>query len=498
MITFDEYRRHDGIGLAQKIAAGDFSREEVLQAALARLDAVNPGLNLLAQDLRSHAQAQLKQPISGGVLAGVPLLLKDLLADMQGVATGCASPLLLGIKAQQDSDLTAAYRQAGMVLFGKTTSPEWGLMPYTESVLHGITRNPWHVEHTPGGSSGGAAAAVAAQVVPIAHGGDGGGSIRIPAANCGVFGLKPSRGRVSMGPLLVDAWQGMVCEHVLTRSVRDSAAMLDIAAAAPQTARLYHCPPQATSFLDCLQQPLPRLRIAVTDTPWLSGDVAAPIRAAHADTVALLQSLGHEVTEARPAFADAETLGRAMLVAVAGETAKIKRQLQAALGRKISHRDVEAATWSLIVYGEHISAGEAFWARDVINAQMRIAAQFHQQYDVLCTPVLPRLTPKVGELAPSAKEEKASRIMLGSLKLGFLMKNNPVVDRNSRQSLAYIGFTAPFNITGQPAMSVPLYWHEHLPVGSQFAAAHGREDVLLQLAHKLEQARPWFNRNPDL
>lgn len=496
-MNFEEYRRFDGIALAQKIASGELDRAEVLAAALARLDTVNPSLNLLTQDLRTHAQQQLSQAGGHGSLSGVPLLLKDLLADMKGVATSGACRALVNRPAAQDSDLTAAYRRAGLVFLGKTTLPEWGLMPYTESRQFGISRNPWDLAYTPGGSSGGAAAAVAAQVVPIAHGGDGGGSIRIPSANCGVFGLKPSRGRVGVGPSLVESWQGMVSEHAITRSVRDSAAMLDIAAAACRGVRLYHCPPPTSSFLGSLQQALPRLRIAVTATPWLGGDVSAPIQAAHQDTVALLQSLGHEVEEARPAFADADVLNRAIMVVVAGEAAKIRRQLQEMLGRKVNHTDVEPSTWALIVYGEHIGAGEAYWARDVINAQARIGAEFHQTYDVLCTPTLPRLTPKVGELAPSSTEEKASSIMLGSLKMGFLMKNNPAIERNSRRSLAYIGFTVPFNMTGQPAMSVPLYWHnDHLPVGSQFAAAHGNEALLLQLAHELEQARPWFDRNP--
>lgn len=498
-MDFEDFRRCDGMALAKLMATGQVSRQEVLQAALDRLDAVNPRLNILAQDLRHLASTQLNMPLGNGPLAGVPLLLKDLLANMAGVPTSSASQVLAHISATEDSDLTAAYRRAGLVMFGKTTLPEWGLMPYTESALFGTSRNPWDSSRTPGGSSGGAAAAVAAHILPIAHGGDGGGSIRIPASNCGVFGLKPSRGRVGMGPLLVDAWQGMVCEHVLTRSVRDSAAMLDIAASAPQSVRLYHCPEAPISFLAGLDQPLARLNIAVTDTPWLGGDVDEAVKAAHQDCVALLQSLGHHVEAARPAFSDPALLGRAMLVAVAGETAKIKRQLQTLLQRKITHEDVEPATWALIVYGEQISAGEAFWARDLINAQARIAADFHAHYDVLCTPVLPQLTPLVGTLAPSAREQKASRILLGKLKLGFLMKNNPVVDRNSRKSLEYIGFTAPFNMTGQPAMSVPLYWHQDtLPIGSQFVAQHGAEGLLLQLAQELEQARPWFDRRAPL
>ncbi|MCP2041463.1 amidase [Neisseria sp. HSC-16F19] len=492
-----EYRRHDATALAQLIARGEVSREEVLQAALARLDEVNPQLNLLAQDLR-HTLAQ--QSHSSGPFAGVPFLLKDLLADMRGIATGSGNRLLATLPAAADSDMVTAYRRAGLVIIGKTTVPEWGLNPYTESEHYGLTRNPWHAGHTPGGSSGGAAAAVAAQVVPAAHGGDGGGSIRIPAANCGVFGLKPSRGRSSIGPVYTDSWQGLVAEHVLTRSVRDSAALLDIAAAAPYSKPpLYHCPTPPLSFSGSLQQPLPRLSIAVCDTPWLGGEVAPAVRAAHADTVALLQSLGHNVESARPAFAPPEILARAMMVLIAGEAAKTAQQLQQRIGRRLRHDDVEAATWVLIVRGRQLSAGEAYWARDVVLEQAHIAAEFHRRHAVLCTPVLPQLPPAVGGLALPPMQQQLTRWLFGRLHLGVLARNNPIIENQALRLMQHIGFTVPFNMSGQPAMSVPLYWHENtLPVGSQFVAAHGQEALLLQLAQELEQARPWFHRTPPL
>lgn len=492
-----EYRRHDAIGLAQLMATGQVSRAEVLQAALARLDEVNPQLNFLAQDLR-HTLTEGAQ--RQGPLAGVPFLLKDLLADMRHIATGSGNRLLATLPAEADSDLVAAYRRAGLVIIGKTALPEWGLNPYTESEHYGITHNPWHPQHTPGGSSGGAAVAVAAHVVPAAHGGDGGGSIRIPAAHCGIFGLKPSRGRISMGPVYTDSWQGLVCEHVLTRSVRDSAALLDIAAAAPHSKpQLYHCPPPTQSFSGSLQAPLPRLRIAVCDTPWLGGEVAAAVRAAHADTVALLQSLGHEVESARPAFAPPAQLARATWVLIAGEAAKTARLVQQRIGRPLRHTDVEAATWVLIVRGRQLSAGEAYWARELALEQAHIAAQFHRRYPVLCTPVLPQLPPKVGELALPPLQQQLTRWLFGYLHLHWLARHNPVIETQARRLMQHIGFTMPFNMSGQPAMSVPLYWHENtLPVGSQFVAAHGQEALLLQLARELEQARPWFDRSPPL
>ena len=494
-MQFEEYRQYDAVGLAALVRNKEVHADELLAAALARLDEVNPKLNLLAQDWRGRAAAW--QTPADAPLAGVPFLLKDLLAEWQGVPTLSGSPLMRDYLPPRNSYLVDAYERAGLRVFGKTTTPEWGLMPYTESALYGITRNPWDVARISGGSSGGSAAAVAAGVVPVAHGGDGGGSIRLPAHNCGLFGLKPSRGRVDSGPLVLDAWQGMVCEHVLTRSVRDSALMLDIAAQT-QAHSIYACAP-APSFSDGLKQPLGRLKIAYWSAPWLGGEVDAPTRQAFEHTLKLLADAGHELAEAAPEFADAETLGRAMVVLVAGETAHTRLRLEKVFGKKITYRDVEPSTWALMTYGNQISAAEAYQARDVLLAQGRAAAAFHQQFDVLVTPVCPRITPITGELAPPAEQQRISSLLLGKMNLGWLMKNNPLIEKQSRQALEYIGFTAPFNMSGQPAMSVPLYRHEQrLPVGTQFVAAHGNEQLLLQLAAQLEQQQPWAQHYPPL
>ncbi|MFV2029091.1 amidase [Neisseria sp. S1] len=495
-MQFEEYRRYDAIGLAELVRRGEVSADELLQTALARLDSVNPSLNLLAQDWRGKAYAW-QCADSNTPLAGVPFLLKDLMADWQGVPTLSGNPLMKQRIPQADSHLTAAYQCAGLRIFGKTTTPEWGLLPYTESAIYGVTRNPWDTERTPGGSSGGSAAAVAAGIVPVAHGGDGGGSIRLPAHNCGLFGLKPSRGRVDSGPLIREAWQGMVCEHVLTRSVRDSALMLDIAAQT-QHHSIYACPP-AQSFSDGIKQPLRRLKIAYWRKPWLGGEVEAAVGQAFEYSLKLLADAGHNLEEAAPDFADAEQLGRAMLIVLAGELAHLQLQLAQQLGRKISYQDMEPSTWALMTYGKQLSAAEAYWARDLLLAQAVAAERFHRDYDVQVTPVCPRLTPFVGELAPSESEQRISSLLLGKLGLGRLLKNNPLIERESRKALAYVGFTVPFNMSGQPAMSVPLYWHEdHLPVGTQFAAAHGQEQLLLQLAAELESINPWAQRVPPL
>lgn len=503
-MDYTEYRRYDALGLAELIRRREVSADEVLDAALARLDAVNPRLNLLAHDLRGHVRntPYPEAGREGAPFAGVPFLLKDLLADWADTPTWSGSAMMRHYRAAADSDLSAAYRAAGLRVFGKTTLPEWGLMPYTESVLHGATRNPWHSAYTSGGSSGGAAAAVAAGVVPMAHGGDGGGSIRLPAHNCGLFGLKPSRGRSSSGPRLADSWQGMVCEHVISRSVRDSAAMLDIADST-RGGSLYACPPPPVGGFAAVvartaaaPDAAPRRRIAYWLNPWLGGLTDDACRAAAEHSLSLLAAAGHSVEEAAPAFASAETLGRAMLVLLAGETAKLFYHAPALIGRPLHWRDVEPATWALIVQGRHLEAAELAWARDTVLAQRNAAEAFFRRYDALLTPVCPRTTPKIGELAPPPAQLKISSLLLGYLKLSRLMKNNPVVERQSIRALQYVGFTAPFNMSGSPAASLPLFWHDGLPVGTQLAAAHGREDILLQLAAELEQIQPWAEREP--
>ncbi len=496
-MNFSEYRRYDAVGLAGLIRRREVSADEVLHAALSRLDEVNPKLNLSAHDLRQRAFAwQRPSENHDAPLAGVPFLLKDLLADWQGAPTWSGSRMMSDYIANENSALTQAYLDAGLRIFGKTTTPEWGAYAVTEGELYGITRNPWDLDYTAGGSSGGSAAAVAAGVVPAAHGGDGGGSIRLPAHNCGVFGLKPSRGRSSFAPSLSEAWQGLVCQHVLTRSVRDSAVLLDIAAqTAPQG--LYACLKPAESFSDGLKRETGRLKIAFWQRPWFGGDNDAGTQAAFAHSLKLLAGAGHELEEASPGFTEPETLNRAMRVLVMGETAKLY-YLWRDMGLKLHHSLLEPATWALIVQGRQISAGEMAWARDVMLAQDRAAQAFFARYDVLATPVCPRTTPKIGEMMPSPAQQKLIRLLFGRLRLGWLLKHNPFVEKEAAKTLQYIGYTAPFNMSGNPAASVPLYEHQGLPVGTQLAAAHGREDLLLRLAAQLERIQPWADKMPPV
>ena len=491
-MNFQDYIRYDAVGLAELIRKKEVSADEVLQAALNRLDEVNPKLNLLAHDLRERAAAwQGSSENADTPLAGVPFLLKDLLADWEGAPTWSGSRMMQHYIAKQNSDLTQAYLDAGLRVFGKTTTPEWGAYAVTETEIYGITRNPWHLDYTAGGSSGGAAAAVASGVVPAAHGSDGGGSIRLPAHNCGVFGLKPTRGRSSYAPNASEAWQGLVCDHVLTRSVRDSAVLLDIAAQT-QARALYACPPPPENgFADCLKQETGRLKIAFWKQAWFGGGNDEGTEAAFVHSLKLMQDAGHELEEATPDFAPPEQLNRAARIIVMGETAKLFYQYQYETGQKLPHRLLEPTTWAMIVQGRQISAGEMAWARDVMLAQERAAKAFFTRYDVLMTPVCPRTTPKIGEMMPPPAAQKAMRLLFGTLRLGFLLKNNPFLEKEATAALQYVGYTSPLNMSGNPAMSVPLYRHNGLPVGTQFAAAHGREDTLLSLAAQLEQIQPW-------
>lgn len=499
MSTLPEYDQLDGIALAQLIRSGQISRAEALTACMERIAAANPALNAVVRLMPEVAAAQIAAPLPDGPLAGVPVLLKDLLADVAGQPTSNGSRLFANYVPQQDAEIVRRYRQAGLVFAGKTATPEFGLLPVTEAEVFGPTRNPWDLQRTPGGSSGGAAAAVASGMVAIAHGGDGGGSIRIPASNCGLFGLKPSRGRSPFGPLLSEGWQGMVEQHALTRSVRDSAAMLDILCSADDANTVYTCARPGQSFLSALQTPGPRLRIAVCEQPFLGGTLDADNRAALQHSVALLQGLGHQVASARPALASAEQMQRAMLVMIAGELAALVRNAPQIIGRKAHWRDMEIDSWVMARYGELLSAGEFAWMRDFILAQGRIMHAFHADYDVLLTPVVNQLPAPVGSLATTPAQRHISRLLIGQFGWDWPLRASSLVEQESRRVMEYLGWTIPFNMSGQPAVSVPLYWNaQNIPVGTHLVARHGAESTLLQLSAELEQAQPWSQRRPPV
>jgi amidase len=428
----------------------------------------------------------------------VPFLLKDLHAAYAGVPTRSGTRFLEGWRPARHSELVRRALAAGVIVLGKTNTPELGLLPVTEPRVFGPTRNPWDLARTPGGSSGGTAAAVAARVVPMAGGGDGGGSIRIPAACCGLFGLKPSRGRTPVGPEVAEAWQGLAVEHVLTRSVRDSAAMLD-ATAGPDRGAWHQAPPPARRFLDEVGAPPGRLRIAWSAEPYLPATVDPECRAALEDAVGLLADLGHECVESRPIL-DGVAFAKAFLTVLGGEVWAEIRAAEAKVGRRAGWGDFENETWAMRLLGRTFSAGEyAAACRELKLTGQRVAGFMEEAgIDILLSPTLARPPIPLGTLLPRGAEASV-RDVLVRLGLGGLLRALGALDRAAAQAFAFIPYTPVFNATGQPSMSVPLHWTRHgLPIGVMFTGRYGDDALMLRLAAQLEAARPWKDRTPPI
>jgi amidase len=382
-----------------------------------------------------------------------------------------------------------------VVILGKSNTPEFGLTPYTEPDTFGPVRNPWDLTRTTGGSSGGSAAAVAARIVPIASGGDGGGSIRIPASACGVFGLKPTRGRTPIGPVLGEAWHGFAIEHVLTRSVRDSAAMLDATHGADVGAP-YYAPPQASPFLNEVSTHPGKLRIAFTSKPFLGENVHADVLKGLQATVSLLKELGHEVVEASPQI-DREAFSLAFVTILAAETRADIEEAARFVGRKVSVKDFDPATFGLGMLGKAMSAEEYASASRYLQTSARGIARFFEDYDLLLTPTLAQPPVMIGSLLPTASEKMLINL-IGSFDGGGLLKMMGIAKLLAAKTFEFIPWTPVFNVTGQPAMSVPLYWNaENLPIGMHFVGKFGDEATLFRLAGQLEQACPWANKVPQ-
>jgi amidase len=469
-----EYATFDGLGLAELVQRREVTPEELVRTALSAIEAVNPALNAVIQVLDTGSTLQKGLP--QGPFTGVPFLLKDLVLHMAGVPTDLGCRLFRGVVFPHDTTLMARYRQAGVVALGRTNTPELGFNASTEPVLHGPTHNPWHPEFSPGGSSGGSAAAVSAGIVPVAYGNDGAGSIRIPASLCGLFGLKPTRGRTPAGPDVADGLNGLGVEHVLSRSVRDSAAMLD-ATLGPDVGDPYTITPPERPYLEEVGREPGRLRIAFARAS-ASGAVADPECVAAVESAAkLCQELGHEVVEAPPRY-NLEAAEHALSVIWSSATAGWVDGLSGMMGRKPGPEVLEASIWATVEHGRGVKAVELQRAFAIMNHISRELGRFFTGYDVLITPTLP--------VAP--------------YRLGVLNANAPTtVHEWVKRAFSYCAFTAPFNLTGQPAMSVPLHWSaQGLPVGVQFAGRFGDEATLFRLAGQLERARPWARRTPPI
>lgn len=495
MASFPEYESHDATALAELIRKGELSAREVVEAAIERIEAHNPAINAVVSRCfdRARAQAEAVEQLPDGPFRGVPFVLKDLKALDAGQPVSNGSRLFAGHAASADDELVRRFKAAGLIVCGRTNTPEFGILGVTEPELHGPTRNPWDLQRTPGGSSGGAGAAVAAGMVPAAHGSDGGGSIRIPASNCGLFGLKPTRDRIPLlGP---DAsWGGLATHGVLTRSVRDSAGLLDCLAGpvAGQTEGL--AAPEQPFATQIERAPAP-LRIALC-TDALLADASDPINVEAAEHAAkLCESLGHRVERAKPNF-DRHQLTRAYLLMVACGTATMIKSYEAERGRAASMGELEPKTWLLKTIGEVVSASEYLLELGRIRRASAQVLEFFADYDVMLTPTLAQPPLRVGEIHTTAVERIAARTFKAAPIKRVMLA---LLEQLAEDPLAPNPNTQLFNLTGQPAMSVPLHWSDSgLPIGVQFAGRLGEEGLLLRLARQLEQAQPWFDRRPTM
>jgi amidase len=472
----------DATAQAELVRRRQLSPRELVDAAIGRLERLNPRLNAVIFPALEQARARAEDPrLPSGPFRGVPFLMKDL-GGLEAGRPYCAGSKFLrdaGLREPRDAYITEKLLAAGLIPLGRTNTPELGLMPTTEPQAFGPTRNPWNPDHSAGGSSGGSAAAVAAGIVPAAHASDGGGSIRIPAAMCGLVGLKPTRGRNSFGPALGERWNGLSAEFAVTRSVRDAAALLDVTAG-PMPGDPYFAEPPPQPFSDVLAAPAPHLRIGVLRDalPNRGIEVHADCRAAVDRAARLLAELGHRLEESHPeAMDDVAHVGHFVAI-IAANVARALEVWGEKVGRGVGPDDVEPLTWAVAERGRELSGSALLASLEYVHAfGRRMAAWWSGDFDLLLTPVTAQPAPPIGYLTSTTEEPFR----------GFL------------RAAPYGGFTAAFNLSGQPAIALPLHWTaDGLPVGVQLAAAYGREDLLLRVAAQLEHAAPWRDRRPPV
>ena len=470
----------DGVATAELFASGKASAVELLDEAIARADRLNPEINAIIGRLDDSARRAAERldaardaGEAGGSLAGVPFLTKDLTCTTEGQPyhAGNAALKEAGHTASSTAHLATMFAELGLVNFGRTNTPEFGLTITTEPLAYGPTANPWNTGHSTGGSSGGSAGAVAGGIVPIAHANDGGGSIRVPAANCGLFGLKPNRGRVSLGPDSGDGWSGFTVDGVVSRSVRDSARVLD-GISSPWAGDPYWAPPPSGTFESAAGREPRALRIGLcAHSKW--GPVDPECIQAVGNAGQLLESLGHQVDYSSPDELFHEEFFEHFRTIVSACNVAMLAGFEAALARPLSRADTEGDTWALMQMGREVTGSQYVSAVEWSHAWTRRLAQWWDDHDVLVSPIMAEPPPRLGEL------------------------RNPETGRGRLNDL--LQFTAQWNVAGQPAMSVPLHWSaDGLPVGVQFVGPHASEEMLLSLAGQLELAAPWAGRTPPV
>jgi amidase len=469
----------DATGQAEAVRRGDVSPLELVDEAIRRIERLNPQLNAVIHEHFARARAEAAGALPDGPFRGVPFLLKDL-----GSGTRKGDPIHWGTRFLRDagyrapvtSHLVEKFLRAGLVIVGRTNVPELGAWTTTEPDAYGPTRNPWNPAHSSGGSSGGSAAAVAARMVPAAHASDGGGSIRIPASECGLVGLKPSRGRVSMGPAIGEMWAGLAFELAVTRSLRDTAALLDVVAGA-MPGDPYVADRPLRPYVEEVGAPCRGLRIGLVPTI-----ATVPI---HADCMAAVEGagrwltdLGHHVEITHPQALEEPEVSNAAIQVIATSQAHDIASFEAAIGRTLGPADMDSDNWAITQTGRQVSGSQYLAALEALHAwSRRVAGFWAGGFDLLVTPTIPLPPPLLGEQQPDPAAPLAAWTKAGAL----------------------CAFTVPFNVTGQPAMSVPLHWNAAgLPIGVQLVAAFGREDVLIRVGAQLEDAVGWMERRPTV
>ena len=479
MAAFAEYDKFDALGLAGLVASGDLTPRELLQTAMERAEAWNPRLNAIALWQGEVAEKLIDQGLPDGPFRGVPFLLKDLGAEARDFPSHCGSRLFANTDYPYDSEIYLRCQRTGLVTFGRTTSPELGIGPATEAQAYGgPTRNPWNPDHTSGGSSGGAAAAVAAGILPAAHGSDGGGSVRIPASSCGLVGFKPTRARLPDGPAVGEGWAGMAIDGFLTRSLRDTAALLD-ACAGPDFGAPYWAPPLKGSFTAALEIPPRRLRVAVCSRSFTGDAVHPECLSAVQGAARLLESFGHHVEEAAPNVDILALMHSWSSIVACGAQLSVRKK-GTARGHPAEDHEIEGVTKGACRHAARVSGADYLAAVNHVHAFGRQLAHFFDIYDVLVTATLAEPPARVGRFKPDNEDFLDYR--LGPTGI-----------------LPYSPFTAAFNASGQPAVSLPLHWTaEGLPVGVHLAAAFGEDELLMSLSAEIERASPWFDKRPPL
>lgn len=495
-MSLEDYIQKDAIGLAEWVRSGDVSSLELVEEAIRRIEAVNPDVNAVIHKMYDQAREKATGDLPDGPFKGVPFLVKDMRAPFAGEPMWMGSRFLKGYVPDHDYEVIRRFKKAGLITLGKSNVPEFGLTFFTEPELFGTTNNPWDTQRTAGGSSGGAAAAVASRMLPAAHGSDGGGSVRVPAACCGLVGLVPSLGRTPVGPKRTDLWQGLIRESILTRSVRDTAALLDVMQGPDPGAR-YYPPPPERRYLEEVERDPGRLRIAFTSTPFMGKKVDPEAERGLKQTVELLEDLGHDLVEATPTI-DRLGISRAYFTVVIAELKAEIERFEEMLDKQASSEDFELATWVGALLGSRLSAQDFLHAQRTLEEMSRNLGRFFENYDILLTPSIAEPPVKSGSLQLKGLQAMMLSV-LARLNAGRLIELFGGIESAVEDMFDFTPYTHIFNISGQPAISLPLHWtKDGLPLGMQFAAKYAQEGLLLRLSGQLERARPWADRLPTV